>query len=157
MTRKPTAARIALAAAFIVLALALVPVALAGKGAPNNGGGKGGGGGGSTSGSSSSLTGPVMVIDNNGDGLPNHGDSITFNVSTTATASPEVGVRCYQGSTFVYDGYVGYWPGYMFTPYFTLSSQSWVSGAATCTARLFHYDNRGREVVLATLGFSVAA
>src|SRR4051794_25063437 len=61
VTRKTPAVRIASSAAFLVLALALVPAALAGK--P----------GGNTSGSSS-LTGPVMVIDNNGNGLVNRLD-----------------------------------------------------------------------------------
>lgn len=142
---KPTLAGTALATIALVLALALVPSALAGKSKP---------GGGS---SSSSLTGPVMVTDLNGDGLPNHGDSITFNVSTTATSSPEVGLRCYQGNAWVLDGYVGYYPSYAFNPYFTLDSSYWDSTqSASCTARLFYYDNRSREHVLATLSFDVA-
>ncbi len=145
--------RIAPGIALLVLALALVPVAFAGKGS----GGKGGSGGGTTSGGSSSLTGPVMVLDVDGNGVVSHGDSINFNVSTSATAKPEVGVRCYQGSNWIYDGYVGYWPDYMFTPYFTLDSGYWASGVqATCTARMFYYDSRGREQVLATLNFTVA-
>jgi hypothetical protein len=149
-TRNTRAVRIALAAAF-VLALVLVPAALA-KGKP---GGGGGGGGGTTTGST--LTGPVMVTDVNGDGVVNHGDSITFNVSTTASSRPEVGVRCYQGLNWIYDGYVGYFPDYMFTPYFTLNSGYWAAGVpATCTARLFYYDNRSREQDLATLNFTVA-
>jgi hypothetical protein len=140
--------RIALSAAALVLVLSLVPVALAGKGKP---------GGGGTTGGSSTLAGPVMVTDLNGNGVVNHGDSITFTVATAATPKPEVGVRCYQGSNWVYDGYVGYWSGYMFTPYFTLDSGYWASGVpATCTARLFYYDNRSREQDLATLSFSVA-
>jgi hypothetical protein len=150
MARKSPVARIALPAAVLVLVLALVPVALAGKGKP------GGGGGGTTSGVSS-LTGPVMVLDHNGDGKPNHYDQITFNVSTTATATPEVGLRCYQGSNWVYDNYVGYFPGYMFTPYFPLDSTYWASGVpASCTARLFYRDGKGNEHVLATLSFGVA-
>jgi hypothetical protein len=152
VTRKTPAARIALVAAFLALALMLVPAALGGKGKP------GGGGGGGSSSSSSTLVGPVMLVDNNGDGLANHYDSITFNVATTATSKPQVGLRCYQGSAWVYDGYVGYWAGYMFTPYFTLDSGYWEAGVpATCNARLFYNDNRGREVVLATLSFDVGA
>jgi hypothetical protein len=148
MARKAPVARIALIAAVLVLVLALVPVAFAGKGKP--------GGGGSTSGTGT-LKGPVMVLDNNGDGLANHYDEITFNVSTTATSTPEVGLRCYQGSNWVYDNYVGYFPGYMFTPYFPLDSSYWVSGvAASCTARLFYRDSKGNEHVLATLSFTAA-
>jgi hypothetical protein len=55
MTRKTPAVRIACSAAFIVLALALVPVALAGKA------GKPGGGG--TSGSSCSITPGQVALD----------------------------------------------------------------------------------------------
>ena len=147
--RSVPAGRVALTAAFVVLALALVPVATA-KGKPG-----GGGSGGTTSGGTT-LTGPVMLTDVAGNGALNHGDSITFNVSTTATATPEVGLRCYQGMNWVYDGYVGYFPGYMFAPYFTLDSGYWASGVpASCTARLFYYDNRSREHVLATLSFTV--
>src|ERR1700747_2790562 len=38
----------------------------------------------------------VMVTDNNGNGLPNYGDIITFNVQTNATVQPFVGLNCYQ-------------------------------------------------------------
>lgn len=146
--RKPTPAGVAIAAAGLVLALALAPTAFAGKGKPGGGGGGGGG--------SSSLAGPVMYTDLNGNGIANHGDSITFNVSTTATSLPEVGVRCYQGSAWILDGYVGYYPSYAFNPYFTLDSSYWDgSTSASCTARLFYYDSRSREHVLATLSFTV--
>jgi NPCBM-associated, NEW3 domain of alpha-galactosidase len=56
MTRKTPAVRIACSAAFLVLALAVVPVALAGK--PIGGGGHKGGGGGCT------QNAPVVQIDN---------------------------------------------------------------------------------------------
>ena len=56
-------------AAFVV-ALALAPAALAGKG---NGNKPSGGG-------SSTISAPVMVADNNSDGLPNWGDTVTFSV-----------------------------------------------------------------------------
>jgi hypothetical protein len=148
MARKAPVARIALTAAFLVLALALVPAALAGKGKP---------GGGGTTGGAGTFSGPVMVADNNGDGHPNRLDSITFNVSTTATTKPQVGLRCYQGSNWIYDGYVGYFPGYMFSPWFTLDSGYWEAGVpATCNARLFYNDQRGRQIVLATMSFGVA-
>jgi hypothetical protein len=148
VTRRTNTARIALITGLLVSALALVPVASAGKG---------GGGGSTTSSGGTSLTGPVMVLDNNGDRLPNRYDEITFNVSTSATATPEVGLRCYQGSAWVFDGYVGYFPGYLFDRWFTLNSNYWVDGASTnCTARLFYRNKRGQEVVLSTLSFSVA-
>jgi hypothetical protein len=162
MTERMSPARCVLVAAFFLLALTLVPVALADKGggghSSTSGGGHKGGGGGGGSTTSSTLSGPVMVTDLNGDGSPNHYDSITFDVSTTATAYPEVGLRCYQGSSWVFDGYVGYFPGYLFDPWFTLDSGYWVDGvAASCDARLFYYDNRGREHVRATKSLPVGA
>ena len=50
------------------------------------GGGRRGGGstGGTTTGGGGSLS-LVMLVDGNGDGAPNYNDTITFNVSTTAT------------------------------------------------------------------------
>ncbi len=60
-----------------ILATVTTGAALAGKcghgNNPNCSGGSGGGGG------TGSLTGPVMVYDANGNGLPNYGDSVTFN------------------------------------------------------------------------------
>jgi hypothetical protein len=128
----------------LVLALVLVPAALAAKG--------GGGSGGSTTGSS---TMSLVLMD--GATQPAHYGRITFDVSTTATATPSVGLRCYQGTNWVYDAYVGYFPGYLFEKWFTLKSNYWVDGvAATCDARLFYNDRRGRQIVLATMSFPVA-
>ena len=100
--------RIAHTAPIIALALAfaVAPAALAGKG---GGGGKPSGG----SGSSFSL----VLMD--GATQATHYGRITFDVSTTATTTPQVGLRCYQGSNWVYDAYVGYFPGYMFDQWFT--------------------------------------
>ena len=115
-----------------------------------------GGGGGKPSGGGT-LSEPGMVVDANGNGSPNRGDDITFTVSTTATDSPMVGLRCWQGTDFVYDGYVGYFASTATYDYFELASNYWVAGTdASCTARLFYSDNRGREHVLATRTFGVA-
>jgi hypothetical protein len=138
--------RIADAAPLVVLVLAfvLVPLAFAAKG----GGGKPGGGSGSSSFS-------LVLMDRATEAA--HDGRITFDVSTTATDVPEVGLRCYQGSEWVFDAYVGYFPGYLFDPWFTLDSNYWADGVeATCNARLFYYDRRGREVVLRTMSFPVA-
>lgn len=151
--RKMPAGRVALTAAFVVLALALVPVALAGKpggGGGTSGGGKGGHGGGGTTGGSSSLA-VVMVTDLNGNGAPNYGDTITFNVTTTATSQPYVEVTCSQNGTVVYSAWAGFydgylWPGQRLMP---LSSPSWTGGAASCKATL--------NTSLATLSFNVGA
>jgi hypothetical protein len=138
--------RIALIAA--VAALALVPTALAGKGGGGKPGGGGGGGGGSSSFSLVLMDGATQAA---------HNGRITFNVSTTATDRPFVGLRCWQGTNFVYDGYVGYFPGALFDPWFTLDSPYWADGVqASCTARLFYYDRRGNQNVLLEQSFPVA-
>jgi len=112
-------------------------------------------GGGKTSGGSGSLA-LVMLNDANGDGSPNYGDDITFDVTASVT-HPLVGVRCWQGSNFVYDAYVGYWSTYNWDRFFRLSSDYWdPDSSATCTARLFYNDSRGREHVLKTMDFGVA-
>jgi hypothetical protein len=115
--------------------------------APHNGGGKPSGGG------TISLG---MVTDQNSDGLSNRGDEITFTVSTTATDRPFVGVRCYQGTNFVYDGYAGYFESALYSKNFTLSNPYWAEGtAAGCTARLFYYDKRGGQHIITSLDFVV--
>jgi len=130
--------------ALIVVALVSAP-AFAGKGGAK----------GKVSGTDT-LAGPVLVSDADGDGSAGHLDWITFTVETTATDRPFVGLRCYQGSAFVYDGYVGYFPTYMYDEWFVLSSPYWEATlSADCTARLFYYDRRGNQRVLSTLDFAV--
>ena len=87
---------------------------------------------------------------------PSHGDEVTFDVKTSVDR-PFVGLRCWQGDAFVYDAYVGYFPGYYDpTPSFTLDSGYWAAGQdATCTARLINWNRQGREDVLATTSFAV--
>ena len=116
---------------------------LAGKG-----GGKGGGG--QTSGSG---TISLVVLDGT-DGLANHRERVGFDMATSATDRPFVGVRCWQGANWVLDGYTGYFETYMYDPWVTLDSPYWTAGVeADCTARLFYYDKRGNQKVLATLDF----
>jgi hypothetical protein len=144
--RKPIPAGAVLATVALVLSLALVPAAFAGKG----GGVKG------TSGSST-ITGPVMVVDNNGDGLPNWGDTVTFNVSTTATTTPFVTLNCYQNGALVASGTKGFWDGSIDPNWnFGLSSPTWKSGAADCVASLEMQTKRGWSQ-LASLSFHVDA
>ena len=113
--------------------------------------------GGNAGTSTTSFSGPVMVVDANANGAPNYMDEITFNVSTTATSQPEVGLRCYQGSNFVEDAYVSYFDSWLSPTYFQLGSSYWNPALdASCTARLFYYDKRAREHVLATMTFPVA-
>ena len=154
--RKPAAILLVLSLA--VLALALIPAAgLAAKGGNSGGNSASGGGGGQPGGGSNggSLT-LQMVSDQNGDNAPNWSDQVTFDVSTSAE-QPEVNVRCYQGSTFVYDAWGGFFAGAWFSGTFTLSSTYWPGGAADCSARLVSWSKNGREQTLATLDFTVAA
>ncbi len=92
------------------------------------------------------------------DSVINQHDEVTFEVSTTATDRPFVGVRCSQSENLVYDGYVGYFPDYFSdTTWFTMDSPYWADGsAADCVARLFAYDRRGNQDVFATMSFRVA-
>jgi hypothetical protein len=145
LTRKTPAARIACTAAFLVLALALVPAALAGKGGKP-------GAGGSTTGSSLS---PVLVFDPNGNGAANWNDQITFNVATTATTKPWVRLNCYQSGVWVSTSTAGFFAAYAWAPNFTLSSGGWTSGAGDCTATLYMVTSNGRTKNLASYGFHV--
>ncbi len=146
--RKPTPATVFTTAA-LVLSLALVPAAFAGKRA--GGGGGGGGGGGHKGGGGTSALTLKMVTDQNGNGLPDWNDTITFDVSTTATTQPYVEVTCSQNGAVVYSAWAGFyssypWPGSQLMP---LYSPSWTGGAADCTAVL--------DPNLATLSFHVGA
>lgn len=121
-------------------------------GKPGGGGGGGKGGGGTTTGGGSlSLR---MVTDANSNGLPNHGDKITFTVTTSA-AGPFVSVNCYQGSSWVYSGSVGYFPSYPWEQAFVLSTSAWTSGGASCTAKLYTSSDGIRTTTLATMNFTV--
>ncbi len=133
----------------LVVVLALVPAALAAKGGNGGGGPRGGGGTGS------SLSGPVMVVDNNANGGPNWNDQVTFNVSTTATDRPYVLLNCYQSGTWVSTATAGFFPESPWAPNFTLSSGAWTSGAADCTATLYMVNSHGKMQNLATLSFHV--
>lgn len=132
----------------IVLALAMTAPAFAG----GQGNGKGGG---KKSNSSISL---VVVTDANGDGQPNWGDQVTFEVSTTATSQPHVNLTCSQNGVVVYGAVTGYYDGYPWpwTQVMTLSSTMWSGGAADCSAQL-SYHKRTRIVNLASISFTVGA
>src|SRR5947207_14455336 len=95
--------RIALGIGSLVLVLALVPAALAGKGKPG-----GGGGGGTTSGGSGTIS---LVLLNSTDGLAHVGQKVTFTVSTSVTTQPYVNVKCFQNGTLVYDVSNAMFPG----------------------------------------------
>ena len=149
MRRLFGAATEALIIVILIFGLLAVPVLAARGGQGGGGGGKPVGGG--------TLSEPVMVTDANANGLPNYWDDITFTVSTGATDVPMVGLRCWQGPNFVLDGYIALYDASWLVKHFTLGSSYWDPALdATCTARLFYYDNRGRERLLATRDFGVA-
>jgi hypothetical protein len=135
----------------LVLALALVPAALAAKGGSGGGGTHGGNG---TTGGSSSLS-LVMVSDVNTPGV-SYGDQVTFNVSTSASY-PSVELDCYQGSTLVYSHIAGFYPSFGWSQDYTLGSSYWTGGAADCTATLYYTTKNGTNSTLGTLTFHANA
>jgi hypothetical protein len=141
-------------------ALAVAALATLGASAPALAAKGGGGGGKPTSGSTSSslkLATP-LVYDANGDGSPNWGDTVTFDISTTATTGPYVDLNCSQNGVLVYGATSGFFADYMWpwTKNMNLASQSWTGGAADCTATLYYFGSKGK-VVLSTLAFRASA
>ena len=116
--------------------------------APHNGGGGGKGGGGTIS--------LVLSTDVNSDGLPNWGDTITYNVSTTVTSAPNVKTSCIQNGVEVLHGDTSFYDGnpFAYTNYLQLKSGLWTSGAADCTATMY-YNSHKQQVTLATLNYHV--
>jgi hypothetical protein len=145
--------RLVFLAVLAVLVLVAVPAALAGKG--GGGGGKGPGGGGS--GGTSSISLAPLVNDVNGDGLPNFGDTVMFNVSTTATTQPYVHLQCYQNGVRVIEGWRGYFADSLDYPYFGLWGGTWAGGAADCTADLMKGTTAKGYTELASTSFHVNA
>jgi hypothetical protein len=141
MNRRPI-----LVVAIAALVLAVAPTAFAGKG--GNGRGKSG---------TSSLR-LVMVTDVDGNGVPNWGDTVTFDVSTTATTQPNLELVCSQNGTVVYGATTGFYDGYPWpwTRLMTLGSTAWSGGAANCSARLYAFSG-SRMITLTTLSFTAGA
>jgi len=142
--------------ALLVVGLA-AGTTFAAKGGGGGGGGGGGhhGGGGTTGGGSLAL---VLVYDANGNGAANWADSITYTVSTTATAYPYVSTQCTQNGALVLSSSAGFFPSYPWpdSQVVPLTSPVWTGGAASCTAKLYSMDS-GSQVILSTLSFSVGA
>lgn len=85
----------------------------------------------------------ALVEDANGNGTPNHGDVVTFNIATNHSA-PYVELACYQAGTRVLLGRKGYFESSLDTNRnFGLASGQWTSGAADCTASLVYMTRRG--------------
>jgi hypothetical protein len=134
----------------LVVALAAVPVAFAAKG------GGGGNGGKPSSGSSSLSIQEPLVYDANGDGVPNWGDTLTFNISQTATTEPYVDLTCSQNGVVVYGATAGFFASYPWpwTVNMKLGSQMWTGGNAACTAVLYMFYGGGKKQTLAKLSFT---
>jgi hypothetical protein len=99
----------------------------------------------------------VMVEETNLNGLPNYGETITFDVSTSATDTPTVNVRCHVGDALAYDGWASFYAWAWGSRTFTMASSFWSSGAADCVARLVMFGKNGRERTLTELPFHVDA
>ena len=69
-----------------------------------------------------------------------HGDAATFSV-TYSTDTARIWVRCWQGGEWVYQKTGSEWATFL------LSSATWTSGAANCTADLYHDAYQGQTLV----------
>ena len=121
--------------------------------AKGGGGGRKGGGTPTTGGGTLSV---VLFTDANGNGVISRGDTITYNVSTSAPY-PTVDLTCKQNGAVVLSAQTGFYEGYPWpsTNYMTLSSGAWPSGTASdCTATL---HSMGSTTVLAQVNFSAGA
>jgi hypothetical protein len=96
-----------------------------------------------------------MFLLDSTDGYAHYGQRVTFAVTTT-NPYPVVSVSCSQNGVVVYgDSHPMYQPNPWNDPgIFTLSSLSWTSGAADCTA-LLKATARNRIVTLASTSFHV--
>jgi len=140
-----------------LMIIALPAMAAKGGNGATGGGGKGHGGGGTTGTGGGTIT-LKMVTDANGNGAPNYGDQVTYNISTTAS-EPRVELLCYQNKVMVLDAVTGFYASYPWpwTQVMTLSSQSWTSGAGECTATLYSWDGWTRTILATPLSFHVDA
>jgi len=100
-------------------------------------------------GNGSSSLDLVMYADVNENDLPNWGDTVTFNVSTTETTEPHVDLTCSRNGDVVYGATTGYYASYPWpwTQFMTLSSTAWQSGAADCTAELYYFSGKNARVL----------
>jgi len=69
-------------------------------------------------------------------GGPHYGDTITFEVSTTATDQPFVNLVCYQNGVLAAHGWDAFFAGDLSGKTFILTSGGGTGGAADCTANL---------------------
>jgi hypothetical protein len=91
------------------------------------------------------------IVDDDGDSLPEHGETVKVNVSTSAT-NPFVSLSCYQGSAWVLAA-----GGLPVNFTFMLASSSWTGGEAECTATVYTTIDGSKTTTLGTLSFHVGA
>ena len=110
--------------------------------------------------SSSSIAGPYLSGQSSPPGAaavtPQFGQSVTFDVSTTATSNPFVNLNCYQNGLLVMNSWSAFFPGGT-NQDFGLYSPAWQNGAANCTADLGMLTSNGKWKVLASNSFQVNA
>jgi hypothetical protein len=111
---------------------------------------------GKPSGSTTASNSLQLVIVTSADSTVSWGDQVTFKV-TTSYQYPTVSVTCTQNGVKVLgDSRPMYQPNAFNDPgIFTLSSQAWTGGAASCTAALKVQKKSGVSTI-ATLSFSAA-
>jgi hypothetical protein len=109
---------------------------------------------------SSSISPPIVVSSSSftalATGGPHYGDTVTFDVTTTATSYPFVNLTCYQNGGLVAQGSAGFFAGALGNGTFGLYSPKWTGGAADCTAYLDMYSH-GKWKHLASTSFHVDA
>ena len=93
----------------------------------------------------------LEILDDDGNSLPDHGETVKVNVSTTAT-NPFVSLSCYQGSNWVLAA-----GGLPVNFAMMLSSSSWTGGEAECTATIYTTIDGSKTTTLGTLSFHVGA
>ena len=91
----------------------------------------------------------LEIVNDNGNSLPDYGESVKLNVSTTAT-NVFASLTCDQGSALVYAA-----GGLPVDFAFQLSSQTWTGGNADCTATVFTTVDGSKKTTLGTLSFQV--
>ncbi|MFL5798028.1 MAG: hypothetical protein ACJ77A_08855 [Actinomycetota bacterium] len=107
--------------------------------------------------SSTSNFSLAAVPGSSSDTVPNWGDTVTFDISTSVTSMPSVRADCYQGADLVYRHFGFFYNEPSPSENFVLQSYVWTGGAAECTATLYYVNSKGEEVDLSTLPFHVDA
>ncbi len=116
------------------------------------------GGGGKPAPAPDASSSVVVKNVNPADTAINFGDTVTFDVKTTATDTPAVQLDCYQNGSLVLTSAAGFYPWWPWSTDFKLTSGLWTGGAADCTARLYKSSANGlKTYTLATQSFHVAA